>query len=149
MDLGQAVDEWGTVAKGINNGKSYIRFSKVQFFRPEAVAAEYSSTDGDTGLVQAVVFDVNPHPRPALPFHSILSSRRCSHVHRSFPLERDAPHDDAEGILQVLLVHFARRVRLEGTVQLQVAAQSALSQYSPPSSSARGGTALTEKGGLK
>jgi len=88
MYLGQAVDEWGTVAKGINNGKSYIRFSKVQFFRPEAVAAEYSSTDGDTGLVQAVVFDVSPHPRPALPFHSILSSRRCSHVHRSFPLER-------------------------------------------------------------
>ena len=26
----QAVDEWGTVAKGIANGKSYIRFSKVR-----------------------------------------------------------------------------------------------------------------------
>ena len=28
--LPQAVDEWGTVAKGIANGKSYIRFSKVR-----------------------------------------------------------------------------------------------------------------------
>ena len=35
----QAVDEWGTVAKGINNGKSYIRFSKVR--RAPAVQYEY------------------------------------------------------------------------------------------------------------
>lgn len=33
---------------------------QVQFFRPPSIAAEYGSTDGDTGLVQAVVFEVRP-----------------------------------------------------------------------------------------
>ena len=31
---------------------------QVQFFRPPSIAAEYGATDGDTGLVQAVVFEV-------------------------------------------------------------------------------------------
>jgi hypothetical protein len=71
------VDEGGTVAKGINNGKSYIRFSKVQFFRPEAVAAEYTSTDGDTGLVQAVVFEVRCPPLDA---SGLCTTHRCSRL---------------------------------------------------------------------
>lgn len=73
----EAVDEWGTVAKGINNGKSYIRFSKVQFYRPEAVAAEYASTDGDTGLVQAVVFEVHDRDRIGYTTADGMTRRYC------------------------------------------------------------------------
>eukprot|EP00976_Prorocentrum_cordatum_P051469 1039504-Prorocentrum_minimum.AAC.3 len=71
----RAVDEWGTVAKGINNGKSYIRFSKVQFFRPPSIAAEYGATDGDTGLVQAVVFERWGNQRNGLPSHFAAHAR--------------------------------------------------------------------------
>ena len=59
----EAVDEWGTVAKGVANGKSYIRFSNVAFARPRSVANEYGPNDGDTGLVQAVVFEVQDRDR--------------------------------------------------------------------------------------
>jgi len=59
----EAVDEWGTVAKGVSNGKSYIRFSNVVFERPKSVANEYGPRDGDTGLVQAGVCDVNDRDR--------------------------------------------------------------------------------------
>mmetsp|Transcript_1135 Transcript_1135/g.2014 ORF Transcript_1135/g.2014 Transcript_1135/m.2014 type:complete len:521 (-) Transcript_1135:1470-3032(-) len=73
----EAVDEWGTVAKGINNGKSYIRFSKVQFFRPPSIAAEYGSTDGDTGLVQAVVFEVHDRDRIGYTTADGMTRRYC------------------------------------------------------------------------
>ena len=72
------MDEWGVVAKGIANGKSYIRFSKarqgrepashrslcsspfsrawqVQLTRPRAAAAE----SDHAGRVEAVVFEVS------------------------------------------------------------------------------------------
>jgi hypothetical protein len=101
---GQAVDEWGTVAKGINNGKSYIRFSKVQFFRPEAVAAEYSSTDGDTGLVQAVVFDVNSHP--PFPF-SLVCPRPSALTCVAYSLH----DDDAHGIVLVFQLVLVRSLQ--------------------------------------
>ncbi|CAN6451437.1 unnamed protein product [Victoria cruziana] len=42
----------------VANGESYIRFEKVTFRRTQESAKLHSNTDGNTGLVQAVVFEV-------------------------------------------------------------------------------------------
>lgn len=52
-------DLFGDVAPGVANGRSEIKFSKLEFHRPKSVAAQFSPKEGATGLVQAVVFEVN------------------------------------------------------------------------------------------
>lgn len=52
------VAQWHNIPKGIANGKSYVRFDNIKFTRPVSEAAEHSPSDGSTGLVQALVFEV-------------------------------------------------------------------------------------------
>lgn len=40
------------------DGQSFIRLSKVVFERPAAVARRYRALDGETGFVDALVFEV-------------------------------------------------------------------------------------------
>lgn len=60
-------DLFGDVAPGVANGKSEIKFSKLEFYRPKAIAGQYGPLEGATGLVQAVVFDVNDLDRVGFP----------------------------------------------------------------------------------
>jgi hypothetical protein len=46
------------VSKQVSDGRSFIRASKVVFERPEAVARKYRELDGETGVVETVVFEV-------------------------------------------------------------------------------------------
>ena len=53
----QAVDEWGSVAKGIANGKSYIRFSKVR--NPHGLDRP------NRNLYSTAYWPHNPFPHPS------------------------------------------------------------------------------------
>lgn len=58
----QAQKNWadfGQVAHGVSNGQSEIRIDKLEFHRPRNVASQYGFDEGWTGLVQAVIFEVN------------------------------------------------------------------------------------------
>mmetsp|Transcript_12728 Transcript_12728/g.32640 ORF Transcript_12728/g.32640 Transcript_12728/m.32640 type:complete len:523 (-) Transcript_12728:243-1811(-) len=47
-----------TVSREAADGQSFIRLSKVVFERPAAVARRYRALDGETGFVDALVFEV-------------------------------------------------------------------------------------------
>jgi hypothetical protein len=51
--------DWGRVAPGLANGQAEIKFTKLEFHRPASVANQFAADEGFTGLVQAVVFEVN------------------------------------------------------------------------------------------
>ena len=58
----QALRKWadfGQVAPGVANGQSEIRLDKLEFHRPAEVANEYGQDESWTGLIQAVIFEVN------------------------------------------------------------------------------------------
>ena len=57
----QAIQKWGTwgeIAPGVSNGQSEIKFTKLEFARPHAIASQYDPTERYTGLIQAVLFEV-------------------------------------------------------------------------------------------
>ena len=66
---------WGTIAPGISNGESEIRFTKLEFQRPQAVASAFARDEGFTGLIQAVVFEVND--RDLIGYPSAQGMRFC------------------------------------------------------------------------
>ena len=43
----------------MSNGQSEIKFTKLEFARPASVAAQFDPDDRYTGLIQAVIFEVN------------------------------------------------------------------------------------------
>ena len=50
----QALEKWGNwgqIAPGVSNGQSEIKFTKLEFARPEPVAAQFDPDEGFTGLV--------------------------------------------------------------------------------------------------
>lgn len=51
--------DFGQVAPGVSNGQSEIRIDKLEFHRPRNVASQYGPDEGWTGLIQAVIFEVN------------------------------------------------------------------------------------------
>ena len=58
----QALDRWGRwnqVTTGISNGQSEIKFTELEFARPASIAAQYDVKELFTGLIQAVIFEVN------------------------------------------------------------------------------------------
>lgn len=58
----QAIQKWGTwgeIAPGVSNGQSEIKFTKLEFARPYAIASQYDPNERYTGLIQAVLFEVN------------------------------------------------------------------------------------------
>lgn len=50
---------WGQIAPGVANGQSEIKFTKLEFARPASVASQFEPDEGFTGLIQAVLFEVN------------------------------------------------------------------------------------------
>ncbi|KAK9820340.1 hypothetical protein WJX72_009196 [[Myrmecia] bisecta] len=58
---------WGQIAPGVSNGQSEIKFTKLEFARPESVASQYEPDEGFTGLIQAVIFEVNDRDRIGFP----------------------------------------------------------------------------------
>ncbi|KAL3156990.1 hypothetical protein ABBQ38_001244 [Trebouxia sp. C0009 RCD-2024] len=67
--------DFGQVAPGVSNGQSEIRIDKLEFHRPRNVASQYGSDEGWTGLVQAVVFEVND--RDKIGYSSPAGYRYC------------------------------------------------------------------------
>lgn len=47
-----------TVNRQVSDGNSYIRLTELEFKRPKKVSKAYRMLDGDTGLVEALVFEV-------------------------------------------------------------------------------------------
>ena len=50
----QALEKWGNwgqIAPGVSNGQSEIKFTKLEFARPETVAAQFDPDEGFTGDV--------------------------------------------------------------------------------------------------
>lgn len=48
----QALEKWGNwgqIAPGVSNGQSEIKFTKLEFARPEPVAAQFDPDEGSTG----------------------------------------------------------------------------------------------------
>lgn len=46
------------VQRQVSDGRSFIRLAKVEFHRNPKVAGKYRDLDGDTGLVEVLVFEV-------------------------------------------------------------------------------------------
>ena len=49
----QALEKWGNwgqIAPGVSNGQSEIKFTKLEFARPEPVAAQFDPDEGFTGM---------------------------------------------------------------------------------------------------
>ena len=49
----QALEKWGNwgqIAPGVSNGQSEIKFTKLEFARPEPVAAQFDPDEGFTGV---------------------------------------------------------------------------------------------------
>lgn len=60
--VSQALEKWadfGQVTPGIANGQSEIKLDRLEFHRPDSVANQYGPDEGWTGLIQAVLFEVN------------------------------------------------------------------------------------------
>ncbi|KAK9785184.1 hypothetical protein WJX73_002774 [Symbiochloris irregularis] len=49
---------WGEIAPGISNGQSEIKFTQLEFARSQAIASQFEPDEGYTGLIQAVIFEV-------------------------------------------------------------------------------------------
>ncbi len=50
----QALEKWGNwgqIAPGVSNGQSEIKFTKLEFARPEPVAAQFDPDEGFTGII--------------------------------------------------------------------------------------------------
>ncbi|CAI5937712.1 unnamed protein product [Closterium sp. NIES-64] len=62
MSTPYAIANWQTVAKGVSNGKAYIRFDHLEFHRP-AEEAQRSPQVGKTGRIEALLFDVEDRDR--------------------------------------------------------------------------------------
>ncbi|GAQ77593.1 hypothetical protein KFL_000010420 [Klebsormidium nitens] len=58
-----ALLKWNSLGKGLNNGKAYIKFQHLVFTRPDYLAAEHSPQDSDTGLVEALIFELGDRDR--------------------------------------------------------------------------------------
>ncbi len=66
----QALEKWGNwgqIAPGVANGQSEIKFTKLEFARPESLANQFEPDEGFTGLIQAVIFEVNDRNRIGYP----------------------------------------------------------------------------------
>lgn len=63
VDEGHETDAWNTAAPGVSNGESYVRFDRVRFHRPASVASRFDAGGAETGLVEAVLFELNDHDR--------------------------------------------------------------------------------------
>eukprot|EP00897_Mesotaenium_endlicherianum_P005253 jgi/Mesen1/4756/ME000242S03931 len=59
----EAKAHWMTVGKGVANGKSYIKFKQLKFQRPEEEASRHGYSSTQTGLVQALMFEVGDRDR--------------------------------------------------------------------------------------
>ena len=72
------LSSWNTPAPGIANGESYIRFSRVRFDRPSALAERHAGEGNDaTGVVQAVVFELGGVDRVGFADESTGATRYC------------------------------------------------------------------------
>lgn len=74
----QALKKWadfGQVAPGVANGQSEVRLDRLEFHRPPNVANQYGSDEGWTGLIQAVIFEVND--RDKIGYSSPQGFRYC------------------------------------------------------------------------
>ena len=72
------LSSWNTPAPGIANGESYIRFSRVRFDRPSALAERHAGEGNDaTGVVQAVVFELGDVDRVGFADESTGATRYC------------------------------------------------------------------------
>ena len=55
----QALEKWGNwgqIAPGVSNGQSEIKFTKLEFARPETVAAQFDPDEGFTGELRISPF---------------------------------------------------------------------------------------------
>ena len=74
----QALEKWGNwgqIAPGVSNGQSEIKFTKLEFARPASIAAQFDPDEGFTGLIQAVLFEVND--RNLIGYPSATGYRYC------------------------------------------------------------------------
>ncbi len=74
----QALQKWadfGQVAPGVANGQSEVRLDRLEFHRPSNVANQYGPEEGWTGLIQAVIFEVND--REKIGYSSPQGYRYC------------------------------------------------------------------------
>lgn len=74
----EALKKWadfGQVAPGVANGQSEVRLDRLEFHRPPNVANQYGSDEGWTGLIQAVIFEVND--RDKIGYSSPQGFRYC------------------------------------------------------------------------
>lgn len=77
-DVTQALQKWadfGQVAPGVANGQSEVRLDRLEFHRPSNVANQYGPEEGWTGLIQAVIFEVND--REKIGYSSPQGYRYC------------------------------------------------------------------------
>ena len=63
VDDDHETEAWSTAAPGVSNGESYVRFDRVRFNRPASVASRFDAGGAETGLVEAVLFELNDHDR--------------------------------------------------------------------------------------
>lgn len=66
----QALEKWadfGQVTPGVANGQSEIKLERLEFHRPDSVANQYGPDEGWTGLIQAVLFEVNDRDKIGYP----------------------------------------------------------------------------------
>lgn len=66
----EALERWadfGQVTPGIANGQSEIMLDRLEFHRPDSVANQYGPDEGWTGLIQAVLFEVNDRDKIGYP----------------------------------------------------------------------------------
>lgn len=78
VDVTQALQKWadfGQVAPGVANGQSEVRLDRLEFHRPSNVANQYGPEEGWTGLIQAVIFEVND--REKIGYSSPQGYRYC------------------------------------------------------------------------
>ena len=66
----QALNKWGSwgyVAPGINNGQSEVDLHKLEFHRSASAAQAFEPDEQYTGLIQAVLFEVNDRDKIGYP----------------------------------------------------------------------------------
>eukprot|EP00891_Asterochloris_glomerata_P000521 jgi/Astpho2/521/Aster-03556 len=66
----QALNKWGSwgyVAPGINNGQSEVNLHKLEFHRSASAAQAFEPDEHYTGLIQAVLFEVNDRDKIGYP----------------------------------------------------------------------------------
>ncbi|KAK9818476.1 hypothetical protein WJX74_008461 [Apatococcus lobatus] len=99
---------WGQIAPGVANGQSEIKFTKLEFARPESLANQFEPDEGFTGLIQAVIFEVNDRNRIGYPTSQgyrycctkeLVPKTKCS-------LERLIYHEKEDGWPKLLDIYF-------------------------------------------